>query len=65
MKVTPSHNTFSDPPFEDKTIPTITPTAKEIKQKAIVDIIYKYWWTIAIPLLIGVLLLFIEKNYFK
>ena len=41
-----------------------TPKANEIKQKPISSIRSNLWWKIAIPLLIGVILLAIQQKWF-
>lgn len=38
------------------------PKAKEKKQNAIVSFVLKFWWQILIPLLIGIVLIMIEKG---
>ena len=41
---------------------TSQPIEKEKRQNAIVSFIEKFWWQILIPLIIGIVLIFIEKG---
>jgi len=41
---------------------TIHPKAKEKQQNAIISFVEKFWWQILIPLVIGVILILIEKG---
>lgn len=40
------------------------PATNENKQSAIIKIISKYWWALLIPVIIGIVLLLIEYNFF-
>lgn len=42
-----------------------TPIEKETKKKPIKPIVIKYWWSFIIPLIIGLLLLAVEKGIIK
>jgi hypothetical protein len=43
---------------------TIHPKAKEKQQNAIILFVVKFWWQILIPLLLGIVLIAIEKKWF-
>ena len=43
----------------------INPADQPNKKNEIISFIEKFWWTVAIPLIIGLILIAIEHNFFK
>tara|TARA_R110000868_G_scaffold145325_1_gene365472 strand:- start:315 stop:827 length:513 start_codon:yes stop_codon:yes gene_type:complete len=44
---------------------TNAPKPNDIKQRPIIAMILKFWWLLLIPVLVGIILMLIEHNYFK
>jgi hypothetical protein len=42
----------------------ITPAVKENRHSAIISLLVKYWWAVAIPLIIGILLIVFEHTIY-
>jgi hypothetical protein len=49
----------------DNTSPINTPNEKLIKDHPIIAMLKKYWWAIVIPLVVGIILLYIEHRFLK